>query len=153
MDKNLSRNSPNDRVMPLLLAKRRIAAYLASKFQYGAAPTSEVGRQFPEGRAPATILLVFLNMGQWRRCFLRGNAFDESESSVDSDNMAWLRDMPEPLRKIIAGLNVIYDGTADAILLQVLKTDQRAAAETLLSRPELVSSDIFDVEAVQELYS
>lgn len=158
VDRGCGKTALMTQVIPLLLAKRRIASYLASKFKYEDPKVDESGSQtstlFPPERSPSKVIFLYLKFAKWHHFFWRNASFDEASSSKDrGESVAWVSDLAPSLQKIVQGLNMIYEGLADSFLLTALRGDWTASAETLLARSELVQKDVLDIDAIQTMYS
>jgi hypothetical protein len=104
-------------VIPILLALRRVAAYMA--FKADSATTGQIFKSFKS----------------WHCHFPKGKALQ----GIDSGSEVSRGSIKESEEMAISSLSLLFDGSADSILLKQLASDPNASAEALIQLPGLAT--------------
>lgn len=113
-------------VIPILLALRRVAAYMA--FKTDSATTGQIFKSFKS----------------WHCHFPKGKALQ----GIDSGSEVSRGSIKESEEMAISSLSLLFDGSADSFLLKQLASDPNASAEALIQLPELAKQDFLKFEVI-----
>ena len=116
-------------VIPVMLCLRRIASYISYKID-----------------SPLTTQL-FQSFRTWHFHYPKGRPLDGANMKEIARGS-----IKESEEMSIASLTLLFDGTADPILLKLLMQDPNASAEALLGLPELARQEFLNFEAIMSAW-
>lgn len=92
----------------------------------------------------ATTGQIFQSFKSWHCHFLKGKALQ----GIDSGSEVSRGLIKESEEMAISSLSLLFDGSADSILLKQLASDPNASAEALIQLPELAKQDFLNFEVI-----
>ena len=120
-------------LVPILLALRQVSSYLAFK----------IGSQVAAN--------VFKSFHHWHYHFPKGQE-DTNFQTFMAGSLGPIGEMKESEQLAVASLTLLFDGSADAILLKQLTLDPNASAESLVQLPGLSQQDILTFESIMSAW-